>query len=121
MKALKINPNDADLHHLLGRFKYEVANLSWIERKVAATLFSEPPSASYEDAIDSFQKAENFSVEVNLQNRLFLSKCYIALSKYELACDWLEKICDFSVVSKDDEKIQNDARQLLTKYSRYHQ
>lgn len=34
MKALKINPNDADLHHLLGRFKYEVANLSWIERKV---------------------------------------------------------------------------------------
>ncbi|XP_050450034.1 regulator of microtubule dynamics protein 1-like [Cataglyphis hispanica] len=121
MKALKINPNDADLHHLLGRFKYEVANLSWIERKVATTLFSEPPSASYEDAIDSFQKAENFSIEVNLQNRLFLSKCYIALNKYELACDWLEKICDFSVVSKDDEKIQNDARQLLTKYLKYHQ
>lgn len=34
MKALEIRPNDADLHHLLGRFRYEVANLSWIERKV---------------------------------------------------------------------------------------
>ncbi|XP_029164174.1 regulator of microtubule dynamics protein 1-like [Nylanderia fulva] len=119
MKALEIRPDDADLHHLLGRFRYEVANLGWIERKVATTLFSEPPSASFEDAIDSFQKAENFSVEVNLENRLFLSKCYIALSKYELACDWLNKICDLSVASKDDEKTQSEAHQLLLKYSGY--
>lgn len=34
MKALEICPNDADLHYLLGRFRYEVANLSWVERKV---------------------------------------------------------------------------------------
>jgi len=34
MNALEIHPNDAYLHHLLGRFRYEVANLSWIERKV---------------------------------------------------------------------------------------
>lgn len=119
MKALEIRPDDADLHHLLGRFRYEVANLGWIERKVAITLFSEPPSASFEDAIDSFQKAENFSAEVNLENRLFLSKCYIALSKYELACDCLKNICDLSVVSKDDEKTQSEARQLLLKYSGY--
>ncbi|RLU27163.1 hypothetical protein DMN91_000962 [Ooceraea biroi] len=119
INALEIDPNDADLHHLLGRFRYEVANLGWIERKVAATLFSEPPSASYEDAIESFQSAEKFSTEANLENQLFLSKCYIALSKYELACDWLEKICDSSVINKNDEKIQNDARQLFNKYSGY--
>lgn len=34
MKALEICPNDADLHYLLGRFRYEVANLTWVERKV---------------------------------------------------------------------------------------
>ncbi|KAL0112736.1 hypothetical protein PUN28_012185 [Cardiocondyla obscurior] len=119
MKALEIRPNDPDLHYMLGRFRYEVANLGWIERKIAATLFSEPPSASYEDAIDSFQKAEEFSVKVNLENRLFLSKCYIALGNYKLACQLLEKTCDLSVVNEDDKKIQNDARQLLAKYSRY--
>ncbi|XP_011871321.1 PREDICTED: regulator of microtubule dynamics protein 1-like [Vollenhovia emeryi] len=119
MRALEIRPNDADLHHLLGRFRYEVANLSWIERKIAATLFSEPPSASYEDAIDSFQKAEDFSVKINLENRLFLSKCYIALGNYEPACQWLEKICNMSVTSEDDARVQNDARQLLAKYSGY--
>lgn len=34
MQALDIRSTDGELHHLLGRFKYEVANLSWIERKV---------------------------------------------------------------------------------------
>lgn len=36
--ALEISPDDADLHYLLGRFKYEVANLSWIERKVYVSM-----------------------------------------------------------------------------------
>ncbi|XP_011701521.1 PREDICTED: regulator of microtubule dynamics protein 2-like [Wasmannia auropunctata] len=119
INALEICPSDADLHHLLGRFRYEVANLGWIERKVAATLFSEPPSASFEDAIDSFQKAEDFSVKVNLENRLFLSKCHIALGNYEPACQLLEKICNMSVTNEDDERVQGDARELFAKYSRY--
>lgn len=32
--ALEICPDDSELHYLLGRFKYEIANLSWIEKKV---------------------------------------------------------------------------------------
>lgn len=33
-KALELMPNDGYLHHLMGRFKYEVSELSWIEKKV---------------------------------------------------------------------------------------
>lgn len=33
-KAIKIKPQDNYLYHLMGRFKYEVSELSWIERKV---------------------------------------------------------------------------------------
>lgn len=34
MIALKLRPKDSDLHHLLGRFRYEISNLTWFERKV---------------------------------------------------------------------------------------
>lgn len=33
-KGLELNPQDSFLHHLMGRFKYDVSELSWIERKV---------------------------------------------------------------------------------------
>lgn len=98
---------------------YAILQLALFLVQIAATLFSEPPSASYEDAIDSFQKTEDFSIVVNLDNRMFLSKCYIALGNYELACQWLEKICNLSVTNEYDKKIQNDARELLAKYSKY--
>lgn len=32
--ALEMRPDDFELQYLLGRFKYEIANLSWIEKKV---------------------------------------------------------------------------------------
>lgn len=34
----------------------QVAQLSWLERKVAATLFGEPPTSSVEDALKNFLK-----------------------------------------------------------------
>ena len=38
-KAMDVNPHDSFLHHLMGRFKYEVSELSWIERKVIFFFF----------------------------------------------------------------------------------
>ncbi|KAF8764451.1 Regulator of microtubule dynamics protein 2 like protein [Argiope bruennichi] len=49
-KALILKPEDPSLHYMLGRWCYEVASLSWIERRVAATLFSTPPEATLVDA-----------------------------------------------------------------------
>ena len=44
--------------HLLGRFCYEVAELSWWERKMASTLFADPPNATMEEAKEHFMAAE---------------------------------------------------------------
>ena len=44
--------------HLLGRFCYEVAELSWWERKMASTLFADPPNATMDEAKEHFMAAE---------------------------------------------------------------
>ncbi len=47
-RAASLAPHDHTIQHLLGRFCFEVAELSWWERKMAGTLFAEPPMATME-------------------------------------------------------------------------
>ncbi len=51
------------------RFCYEVAELSWWERKMAATLFAEPPTATMEEARNHFLEAERIKPEGWKENR----------------------------------------------------
>lgn len=37
--ALNIRPQDASLHHILGRWNYEISNLGWFERTAARAIF----------------------------------------------------------------------------------
>lgn len=49
-----MNPNEYSLLHMRGRFSFSVSNLSWIERKAAATFFATPPTATVDDALADF-------------------------------------------------------------------
>ncbi|XP_012274219.1 regulator of microtubule dynamics protein 1 [Orussus abietinus] len=112
-KALELNPTDALLHHMLGRFKFEVADLSWFKRKVAAALFAEPPSATYEEAIDHFKKAEELATQPHLENMLFLGKAYMAINQPSDAIELLKKLCSLPALTKEDKAIQSEAGMLL--------
>ncbi|XP_050576377.1 regulator of microtubule dynamics protein 1-like isoform X2 [Bombus affinis] len=114
--ALEMQPDDFGLHYLLGRFKYEIANLSWIEKKVA-TLF-EIPNVSIEETLICFETAARLG-STNPYTQLYISKCYIALKKYTCAIDLLKEILEKPIVSANHEKVYTEASKLLDKYSGY--
>ena len=59
-----------------------VVQLSWIERKMAATLFASPPTASLPEAITHFLQAERLKPDGWKENRLFIAKCFIGNSYF---------------------------------------
>jgi hypothetical protein len=79
----------------------QVATLSWIERKLAGTLFAEPPTATYPEAVEHCLKAESLSPMPWKENRLLLAKCHINQGKYADAVSWLRLASQVPVVTPD--------------------
>lgn len=93
--------------------------LSWIERKAAAALFATPPTATAEEALDHFLKAEQLNPGKWKENTLYIVKCCIELRKYKEVKMWLEAGLKLPVVSQDDKTSHAEMTSLLPKYQGY--
>ncbi|NXY58077.1 RMD2 protein, partial [Callaeas wilsoni] len=100
-KAIELKPQDPFLYYLNGRWCYSVAQLSWIEKKVAAALFGTPPTSTIEEALQNFLKAEEMRPGYSKCNYVYLAKCYKDLGQKNNAL----KYCDsaLSILSVTNE------------------
>ncbi|KAF1460584.1 Regulator of microtubule dynamics protein 2, partial [Pygoscelis antarcticus] len=100
-KAIELKPQDPFLYYLHGRWCYSVAQLSWIEKKVAAALFGTPPTSTVEEALQNFLKAEEMRPGYSKYNYVYLAKCYKDLGQKNNAL----KYCDsaLSILSVTNE------------------
>ncbi|KAI1894562.1 hypothetical protein AGOR_G00117060 [Albula goreensis] len=112
-KAIELKPQDPLSYYLLGRWCYSVAQLSWIERRVAATLFGEPPTASIQDALKHFLKVEEIQPKYSKFNYVFLAKCYKELGQRGQAVEMCNAARSMCTISKEDEEAQNELNSLL--------
>jgi hypothetical protein len=78
-RAIELRPEEPILHYLNGRWCFEVAGLSWLEKKAAAALFATPPEATYEQALGFFMKSEELSPGTWKANMLMVAKVRITV------------------------------------------
>lgn len=114
-RALELSPADPTLHFMLGRWCWGIYMLTWIERKLASTLFATPPTSSIQEALDCFLKAEDLEHGFYKSNQLYIGKCYYEMSRYAEAKSWLEKAKDLQIMNNDDQKAHDEVVQLLAK------
>eukprot|EP01116_Phalansterium_solitarium_P006070 TRINITY_DN18386_c0_g1_i1.p1 TRINITY_DN18386_c0_g1~~TRINITY_DN18386_c0_g1_i1.p1 ORF type:complete len:236 (+),score=105.11 TRINITY_DN18386_c0_g1_i1:92-799(+) len=116
VKAATLKPDDSTAQHLLGRWCFSVANIGFIERKLASALFTAPPESSFQEALGYFLKcqelcdAQNVS---NLRNLVFLGDTYIALKDKANAKPWYERAAGFTAITALEKELVVEAAKKL--------
>ncbi|GAB1286730.1 Regulator of microtubule dynamics protein 3 [Apodemus speciosus] len=111
-KAIELQPEDPRGHFLLGRWCYQVSHLSWLEKKTATALFESPLSATVQDALQSFLKAEELQPGFSKAGRVYISKCYRELGKNSEAREWMKLAQELPNVTNEDSAFQKDLEEL---------
>ncbi|XP_070503540.1 regulator of microtubule dynamics protein 1-like [Chironomus tepperi] len=115
VRAIELNPEDPTSRYILGEFAFGLADLPWYQRKIVSTIFATPPSATYEEALEHFLKAEDLKADFYSMNKLMIGKCYMALKDNEKAREYFTKASAITALNEDDRKCKEEATKLLSK------
>ena len=110
--AIDLDPSYDNTYHLLGRLNFELANLSWLEKNVAALIYETPPDGTFEIAIDYFLSAIKLNAN-DTRHWLWLSKSYIKLNQTNKAKASLLKTISLSPKDQKDQNNIQEAKQLI--------
>ncbi len=102
-RAVELDPNNPRARYILGAWAYTVAGVGWFERRVAAAIFgSGPPTATYEEALEHFNAAENTAPGFWMVNRLKLAQTHHALGHKAEAKQWLQQAMSMEHTPDED-------------------
>lgn len=115
-RAIELNPQYALSHYSLGEFAFGIADLPWYQSKILSAIFTTPPTGTYEEALESFLKAESLSPDFYSKNKLMIGKCYSQLKDNEKAKEYFTKGANVVVKNEDDRKCKEESESLLKKF-----
>jgi len=110
--TLKYDPNSFKAYHVLGKWNYEVSNLSPVEKTLAKLLFGGLPKASLQDAIRYYERSRSLESTFAL-NYLELAKAYHRNKQNDKAKELLKKLETIPNKIEDDSRIKSEGRELL--------
>lgn len=114
-RALNINANNYVAWHIVGRWHYELANISSFERAAAKVFVAAIPTGSNAKAIQYFEKARSLAPTFTL-NSLELAKAYYKADNVAKAIALLKELQGFAVTTDDDNYTKKLARDLIKEW-----
>jgi tetratricopeptide (TPR) repeat protein len=113
-RAVAINPNHDNAHHVLGAWHAEVKRLSGIQRFFAKTLFGGGfmSKANWDDAVRHLERAVAIHPD-HIYHRLELAEVYTDLGRYSKAREQLALIPNLQILDVLDAQYKEDAAALL--------
>ena len=112
MKAAELDPSNDSWPHVLGRWHYTLADLSWFERTIASIVYATPPEASFLEAEKYFMKAAKIAPD-DVRHFLWLGKTRLEIDKKDGARKAFQTAIDLPSESDSDTIMQEEARELL--------
>ncbi|XP_060220073.1 regulator of microtubule dynamics protein 2 isoform X3 [Meriones unguiculatus] len=116
--AIQLLPEEPFLYYLKGRYCYTVAKLSWIEKKMAATLFGEIPSSTVHEALQNFLKTEELQPGYSISNYMYAAKCCVELGEPQDAWRFCNLALLLPVVTKEDKDAHKEVKKIISSLKR---
>jgi tetratricopeptide (TPR) repeat protein len=112
VKAIELDPENDSNYHVMGRWHFALADLSWFERKIASIIYATPPAASFEKAVEFFSKAHDIKPD-DIRHLLWLGKSYEKMDKKDQARKILKKALAIPATTDSDKSMHKEAQDLL--------
>ena len=113
LKAQELAPEDATLAHILGRWAFGVANISFVERTLASAIFASPPTATFEEALEHFLRHETLLKDKGggmIRNKIFIGDTLLKLDRKTEAAEYFLKASQAEAKSESDRRYVEEAK-----------
>ncbi|MBC8196367.1 MAG: hypothetical protein H8E60_00620 [Candidatus Marinimicrobia bacterium] len=111
-KAIRLDSNYDGTYHLMGRWHFNIADLSWFERTIAGWVYATPPNGSFEEAVEFFKKAI-VSKPDEIRHFVWLGKSYLKLDNESEANKAFSDALKFTPNDDSDKILLKQAKELL--------
>jgi tetratricopeptide (TPR) repeat protein len=113
--SIKYDPTNFKPYHALGKWHYEVSDLSGLERTAAKLLYGGLPPATLKESIYYYDKSRILNPEFTL-NYLELARCYHRNNQNPKAIEMLDKLMAMPVKTQDDTRVREEGKKLLKQF-----
>lgn len=113
-RAIRLNPNDGKSWYTLGKWHWEIVNLSWAKKAAVKALFGGLPKGDMNVAISSYEKCKTLEPYFVI-NFLDLAKAYQYENKPDKAIAVLQQLVKLPTRTADDAAYKEEGKQLLQK------